>query len=70
MILLKAGQSATAEALRNEVTSNGELAAFKIPLASDIFFSTEPLPRGATGKTHKRTIKRNVLESLQRRSKL
>ena len=35
----------------------GKLAPFKIPEASNIFFTDKPLPRGATGKIQKQAIK-------------
>lgn len=46
------------------------LAAFKIPPASNIYFTKEALPRGGTGKIQKREIRDRVLASLKPTSKL
>ena len=42
----------------------GKLAGFKIPLPPNVFFTTELLPRGATGKILKRVIRNEVNEKL------
>jgi len=63
MVLLKPGAQLTAQALQTYVRDH--LASFKCPLAADIYFTTEPLPRGATGKTQKRDVRDAVLKKLQ-----
>eukprot|EP01001_Neometanema_parovale_P013166 NODE_952_length_1971_cov_6.617965_g902_i0.p1 GENE.NODE_952_length_1971_cov_6.617965_g902_i0~~NODE_952_length_1971_cov_6.617965_g902_i0.p1 ORF type:complete len:591 (-),score=105.14 NODE_952_length_1971_cov_6.617965_g902_i0:147-1919(-) len=59
MILLKEGETASAESLAD--FAKGKLAAFKVPTPQDILFTTEPLPRGGTGKIQKRDIKQQLL---------
>jgi len=70
MIMLKsdAKQKPSANDIINFI--KGHLASFKIPSPNDIFFTSQPLPRGATGKTLKREIKDAVLKSLKMKSKL
>jgi len=70
MIMFKEGKNASPAELVESVRTH--LAPFKIPRPEDVFFSREPLPRGATGKTQKRDIKARVLKELQEkpRSKL
>lgn len=53
VIMVKPGEDMTAEELREFLTPR--LAKFKIPTL--IWFQTEPLLKGATGKIHKRAIK-------------
>lgn len=48
----------------------GKLASFKIPEAKSIFFTTETLPRGATGKINKKLIKETIKKELHCKSKL
>jgi len=68
MVLLKPEAKLTAQALHASVRDH--LASFKVPLAADIYFSTEPLPRGATGKTQKRDVRDAILKKLQTKSAL
>jgi len=58
----------TSTELLNHVKDS--LAAFKIPPASNVFFTNEALPRGGTGKIQKREIRDRVLASLKPTSKL
>ena len=51
--MLKAGESLTADALRDFLA--GRLAAFKVP--TRIAFSPEPLPRNPAGKFLKRELR-------------
>ena len=46
----------------------GTLAAFKTPKPHNVFFTSEPLPRGATGKILKAKVRKNV--AAMRKSKL
>ena len=66
MILLK--QKATAEEL--VVFLQDKLAPFKIPPIYNIFFTPEALPRGATGKILKRSIKDQVQKNAKLPSRL
>jgi len=66
MIMLKEGKHLRAEELPTFLKPI--LASFKIPKQQDIFFTHEPLPRGATGKTQKRDIKASVIKMLQEKS--
>jgi long-chain acyl-CoA synthetase len=68
MVLLKQGATLTAQALHASVREL--LASFKVPLPADIYFSTTPLPRGATGKTQKRDVREAVLKQLKTKSSL
>jgi acyl-CoA synthetase (AMP-forming)/AMP-acid ligase II len=52
-VMLRPDHALTADELRAYVGEH--LAAFKVP--SVVEFVTEPLPRGATGKIHKRTLR-------------
>jgi len=63
MVHMKAGEKAIAEELVASVS--GKLAAFKRPLPQHVYFSPEPLPRGATGKTLKREIRDAVNTDLK-----
>eukprot|EP00511_Aplanochytrium_stocchinoi_P002341 CAMPEP_0204838622 /NCGR_PEP_ID=MMETSP1346-20131115/31368_1 /ASSEMBLY_ACC=CAM_ASM_000771 /TAXON_ID=215587 /ORGANISM="Aplanochytrium stocchinoi, Strain GSBS06" /LENGTH=577 /DNA_ID=CAMNT_0051974783 /DNA_START=115 /DNA_END=1848 /DNA_ORIENTATION=- len=68
MVVPKAGESTTqAEILE---TVKPRLAAFKVPQQHHIFFQSDPLPRGATGKTLKRTIRDRINAKLESKSKL
>lgn len=58
-VMLRPGHSLTAAELQAHVGEH--LAAFKVP--SVVEFVTEPLPRGATGKIHKRTLRDNLTET-------
>ena len=40
---------------------HGKIAPFKIPAVSNVYFTKNPLPRGATGKIVKRAIKDKIL---------
>jgi long-chain acyl-CoA synthetase len=53
VVMLKAGESLTADALRDFLA--GRLAAFKVP--TRIAFSAEPLPRNPAGKFLKRELR-------------
>lgn len=64
MVMLKSGHKCSAEELREHVKPL--LAHFKIPNLSEIYFTTEALPRGATGKTQKRDIRQQVIETRQK----
>jgi hypothetical protein len=64
MVLLKPNAAATSGAALVEKVK-GKLAGFKIPLPDNVFFTGEPLPRGATGKTLKREIRDKVNAELQ-----
>ena len=66
MILLK--QKATAEEL--VVFLQDKLAPFKIPPIYNIFFTPEALPRGATGKILKRSIRDQVQKNAKLPSRL
>jgi long-chain acyl-CoA synthetase len=55
-VVLKPGATLTAEELQNHLKAR--LAAFKVP--SLITFSTEQLPKGATGKILKRALKSSL----------
>lgn len=68
MILLKPESKLTAQALHASVKE--VLAAFKVPLAADIYFSSSALPRGATGKTQKRDVRDSVLKQINSKAKL
>jgi long-chain acyl-CoA synthetase len=52
-VMVRPGHALTADELRAYVGEH--LAAFKVPTVVE--FVTEPLPRGATGKIHKRTLR-------------
>jgi acyl-CoA synthetase (AMP-forming)/AMP-acid ligase II len=69
MVYTEATASVTAEELVKFAKDSGKLAKFKIPLLKNVFFTSEPLPKGATGKIHKQTIRQNV-EAMQKQSKL
>ncbi len=58
MLYLKPGQAISASEVAAKVQP--KLAAFKLPLAENVFFTAEPLPRGATGKIMKREIRTAV----------
>ena len=53
VVMLKAGESLTADALRDFLA--GRLAGFKVP--TRIAFSPEPLPRNPAGKFLKRELR-------------
>jgi len=55
LVYLHEGQSVSTADLLAAV--EGKVAKFKIPEARHIAFTAKALPRGATGKIHKRTIK-------------
>lgn len=61
MVMLKSGHKCTADELREHVKPM--LAHFKVPQVQDIFFTADPLPRGATGKTQKRDIRAQILQT-------
>jgi len=68
MVLLKPDAKLTAQALAAHVKEH--IASFKCPLPNDVYFSTTPLPRGATGKTQKRDVRDAILKQLKATSKL
>lgn len=63
VVQFKVGVKASPQELLNHVKP--KLAHFKIPEACNIFIWTDPLLKGATGKTHKRDIKAKVLADLK-----
>mmetsp|Transcript_30761 Transcript_30761/g.70954 ORF Transcript_30761/g.70954 Transcript_30761/m.70954 type:complete len:581 (-) Transcript_30761:134-1876(-) len=65
MVMPKPGATVTAQEIVSHVTPH--LASFKVPPVANVFFTTQPLPRGATGKTLKRQIRESVVNP---RSKL
>jgi len=62
-VLLKPGSKMTAGELVASV--KGDLAGFKIPLAENVYFANEALPRGDTGKILRRVIKEKVIKQLK-----
>lgn len=62
MVYMKPGESEDVAKLIRNV--EGQIAPFKIPLAENVFFSKEPLPRGNTGKTLKRAIRDDINREL------
>ena len=60
LILLKQGQKIDPSVMVSDMRASGALAHFKIPDAKHVFFTTEPLPRGATGKILKRVIRDDI----------
>eukprot|EP01062_Namystynia_karyoxenos_P065834 TRINITY_DN5988_c0_g2_i1.p2 TRINITY_DN5988_c0_g2~~TRINITY_DN5988_c0_g2_i1.p2 ORF type:complete len:613 (+),score=234.47 TRINITY_DN5988_c0_g2_i1:95-1933(+) len=63
MVMLNQGQKLTAAQILDRL--KGKVAGFKLPSESSIFFTESPLPRGATGKTMKRTIRDTVNTELK-----
>lgn len=68
MVMLQEGERVTPDELVKY--ARGKLASFKIPDAKAIFFTSEALPRGATGKINKKLIKETVRKQLQGKAKL
>jgi len=64
LVVLKRGHTATGAELRGYLCSTRKLAKFKIPEANDIVMQKDKLPRGATGKILKRTIRKIMAERL------
>jgi|EP00945_MAST-04E_sp_MAST-4E-sp1_P003034 long-chain acyl-CoA synthetase len=62
MLVPKKGQTLSQPELLRHV--EGKIAAFKIPKPEDMFFQSEILPRGATGKILKRVVRDKVNETL------
>jgi long-chain acyl-CoA synthetase len=64
-------QSDQAAALRKELHRfvRQRLATFKVPDEHNILFAPRTLPRGATGKIHKRQIRAKVLEAIDNSSR-
>lgn len=60
--------SATAQELSAKAAES--LAKFKVPLPEHIFFLSEELPKGATGKIDKKALRSKFAEQMQPRSKL
>ena len=58
MLYLHPGTSATAQELIAAVSKN--LAGFKTPKSHHVYFSAEPLPRGATGKILKAQVRTDI----------
>jgi acyl-CoA synthetase (AMP-forming)/AMP-acid ligase II len=59
-IMVRAGSTLSEDSVRNHVA--GRLAAFKVP--THVFIQQENLPRIASGKIDKRSIKREVSQRL------
>eukprot|EP01061_Rhynchopus_euleeides_P017595 TRINITY_DN2921_c0_g1_i1.p1 TRINITY_DN2921_c0_g1~~TRINITY_DN2921_c0_g1_i1.p1 ORF type:complete len:599 (+),score=251.97 TRINITY_DN2921_c0_g1_i1:47-1798(+) len=57
LLFLKPGQKLDPVDLVKDMKESGALAHFKIPNARHVFFTNEPLVRGATGKILKRVIR-------------
>ena len=68
--LLKADYAAAHDALTTKRElfefARQHLAHFKVPHIEHMFFAPGPLPRGATGKIHKRQIRAKVMEALKK----
>jgi long-chain acyl-CoA synthetase len=59
-VMLRPAHTATADELKAHVAAR--LASFKVP--THILFTTEQLPRGATGKIDKRALKKSAAERI------
>jgi len=68
MVVPKPGESISPEEVLQ--TMSPHLAAFKMPKLNHVFFQHDPLPRGATGKILKRTIRDQINSQLETQSKL
>eukprot|EP01064_Diplonema_japonicum_P027990 TRINITY_DN4206_c0_g1_i1.p1 TRINITY_DN4206_c0_g1~~TRINITY_DN4206_c0_g1_i1.p1 ORF type:complete len:584 (+),score=186.16 TRINITY_DN4206_c0_g1_i1:39-1790(+) len=61
----KQGVTMTAKQVLDNLRKAGSLSEFKIPDAKHVFFTHEPLPRGATGKILKRVIRDEYNKKMQ-----
>jgi len=66
MIKLQQPNTLAAREIVEFVAASQLLAKFKQAKLEDVFFTDEPLPRGATGKIMKRTIRDGVKARLQK----
>jgi len=60
LVYLKPKAYISADDLVAKVRNTKMLAKFKVPLVPNVVFTSEPLPRGATGKILKREIRDKV----------
>ena len=64
MVYLKPAAKLSATELVAAATP--KLASFKVPLPQNVFFTGEPLLRGATGKIMKREIRAKINDELSK----